>query len=337
MAPLQFLVLGGTSWLGGTVAALARDRGHEVTCLARGESGSVPPGVRHVRADRARPGAYDSVACQPWDVVLDVSWQPELVRSALSALAPTCDHWIYVSSVSVYADDTTPGSDETAPVHQPWPGRGHAEPSDYAGAKVSCETACQIGMGEHLMVARAGLIAGPGDRSDRFGYWPARFDRVSDDSEAVLVPPLDTPAQVVDVRDLAAWLVDSGERRRCGVYDAVGPVRSLGDVLTECARATQKQPLLVEVDQEWLQAQNITPWMGTRSLPLWLPMPDHAGTMRRSNDRAVRAGLDFRPLASTVADTLAWERDLGLNRSRQAGLAPWDEQTLLGKLSQTTQ
>lgn len=336
MTALHLLVLGGTSWLGGTVAALAHDRGHHVTCLARGESGSVPAGVRHVRADRARVGAYDGVAAQDWDVVLDVSWQPELVRSALSALGPRADHWIYISSVSVYVDEASPGGDEYGAVHPPWAGRGKAEPADYGQAKVSCETACRTAVENRLLVARAGLIAGGGDRSDRFGYWPARFDRVSSDSEKILVPPLDGPVQVIDVLDLAGWLVTAAEQRTRGTYDAVGPVTTLATVLEDCTRVTGKDPRLVEADQGWLLAQGVAPWSGSRSLPLWLPVPEHAGVMTRRNDRASAAGLRTAPLAATVGSALGWERQLGVARSRHAGLTPWDEQALLGRLHATT-
>src|SRR5512139_3570353 len=170
----RVLVLGGTSWLGGAVASLAVERGHRVTCLARGDSGTVPVGASHVRSDRWAPGAYDEVADRDWDAVVDVSWQPELVRSALDALAHRTRHWVYVSSISVYADHATPDADESAPVVDPWSGSGEVGLEAYGGAKVSCETSCRTALdSERLLVARGGLIVGYGDRSDRFGYWPA--------------------------------------------------------------------------------------------------------------------------------------------------------------------
>ena len=129
-AALDLLVLGGTSWLGGAVARHAADRGHRVTCLARGESGRPPAGVTWVRADRALPTAYDEVTGRGWDAVVDVSWQPAFVRSALDRLAATTRHWVYVSSCSVYADDTAPGQGEDAPVHEAHTGTG---PVDWIG------------------------------------------------------------------------------------------------------------------------------------------------------------------------------------------------------------
>ena len=137
--PIDLLVLGGTSWLGGAVARDALARGHRVTCLARGEAGTPPEGVTWVRADRREPGAYDQVALRDWDAVLDVSWQPEQVRSALAAVAAHARHWLYVSSCSVYSDDATPGTDESAPTHPPYAGTGPADIETYGPAKVACE------------------------------------------------------------------------------------------------------------------------------------------------------------------------------------------------------
>ena len=137
--PLDLLVLGGTSWLGGAVAQHALARGHRVTCLARGESGTPPDGVSWVRADRSAAGAYTEVASCDWNVVLDVSWQPDLVRSALAALAERARHWVYVSSCSVYADDSVPGEDEDAALHAAHPGSGVVPIEAYGPAKVACE------------------------------------------------------------------------------------------------------------------------------------------------------------------------------------------------------
>ena len=241
-APFRLLVLGGTSWLGGAVAALAVERGHHVTCLARGESGTVPAGATHVRADRWSPGAYRGVSNQDWDAVLDVSWQPELVRAALTALASRSRHWVFVSSISAYANHATPDADESAGLLEAWPGGGEAGVEAYGSAKVSCETSCRALMADdRLLIARAGLIVGYGDRSDRFGYWPTRFARASDGDE-VLAPPPGMADQVVDVVDLACWLLDAAERRLAGTLDAVGPAVTFTDVLAACADVTGVDP-----------------------------------------------------------------------------------------------
>ena len=326
---LRLLVLGGTSWLGGTVASLALGRGHEVTCLARGESGTVPPGAHHVRADRRQPDAYDAVSSDEWDAVVDVSWQPELVRSALAALARRTRHWVYVSSVSVYADHATPAADESATLLPTWSGSGEAAGEEYGEAKVSCETACaELLDPAALLTARAGLIVGYGDRSDRFGYWPARFARAVD-GERILAPPKGMPVQVIDVVDLAAWLVRAAEHRIWGTYDAVGPSLTFEEVADSCAAAVGVEPELVSPEEEWLRSAAVTPWAGPESLPLWLPLTSHAGMAARAGKRARAAGLMPRPLEETVEDCLRWEREQGLDRGRRAGLTPEREADLL--------
>jgi len=169
------LVLGGTQWLGREVARAALARGDDVTCLARGEAGAPADGVEWVRADRTQPGAYDAVAGRAWDVVVDVSWQPGMVRSALAALSGTTQTWVYVSSCSVYADHSVPDADESAPL-LPALDADEATQEQYGEAKVACEQECREARGDRpLLIARSGLIAGYGDRSDRFGYWMARF------------------------------------------------------------------------------------------------------------------------------------------------------------------
>ena len=329
---LDLLVLGGTSWLGGAVARRAVARGHRVTCLARGESGTPPEGVEWVRADRADAAAYDEVR-RPWDAVVDVSWQPALVRSALAALAPGARHWVYVSSCSVYADDRTPHADEEAPLHEPFTGSGDADMEAYGPAKVACELACVEAMGEeHVLLARAGLIGGYGDRSDRFGYWPARVAR-SRDGEPVLAPPRDAPLQVINVEDLADWLVRAAEDGTAGAVNATGDETTVGEVLDLSAREAHRTPAWREATDDWLTEQQVEPWAGPDSLPLWLPLPAYAGFMTRDNTRAHKAGLQPRPLGDTVRDALRWERELGLDRSRRAGLSPGREAELLRRLT----
>ena len=328
------LVLGGTSWLGGAVARRARDRGHAVTCLARGSSGSVPAGVTLVTGDRDDAGAYDVLAGRDWDFVVDVARQPLHVRGAVAALAGRTRHWVFVSTCSVYADDDTPGQDESGPLHPAWVGDGLAPDEDYGPAKVACEEAV-LDRFPSALVARAGLIVGYGDRSDRFGYWPARFARAAE-GEAVLVPPLDAWCQVIDVEDLAAWLVACGEAGRGGLANAMGEPVTLHDTFRACIEAAGTRPRPVEADDGWLQDRGVEPWMGEESLPLWLPQPGYAGFMCRSTHAARRAGLTTRPLVESARASLEWERERGLGRARRAGLSPERENDLLTSLGHTS-
>lgn len=327
------LVLGGTAWLGGELARAAAARGARVTCLARGESGTPPDGVRWVTADRRDPAAYGEVSRERWDEVVDVSWQPGLVRSALRALAGRAAHWTYVSSASAYARDDEPGADESAATHEPLAG-DEASPDTYGPAKVACELACADAVGDRLLVARVGLIGGPGDRSDRFGYWPARFALAAERADGpVLVPDAAAQSsQTIDVRDLAGWLVERGERRTAGTFNVVGERTPLGDVLALARKAAGYTGEVVTADQDRLHEQGVGFWMGPESLPLWLYGDGYAGFAARSDAAAVAAGLVRRPLSETVADTLAWERELGLDRARRAGLSHDRELALIDAL-----
>ena len=329
---LDLLVLGGTSWLGGTLARDALHRGHRVTVLARGESGDPPEEVTWVRADRTDPGAYDEVAEARWDAVLEVSWQPELVRGALAALGRAAEHWVYVSSSSVYLDEDVPDADESAPLHPPHTDPGVVDAEHYPGAKVTCERLCVEALGpERTLLARAGLIGGYGDRSDRLGYWPARIARAAD-HEPVLTPPRGTPVQVIDVEDLADWLLLCAEQRVAGAYNAVGEPTTMGAVLDGSRAAAGREPRFVEAQDAWLRAQGVEPWSGPDSLALWVPQPEYAGFASRRNDAAKAAGLRLRPLAATLQSTLTWERERGLGRPRKAGLRPERERELLDLL-----
>jgi nucleoside-diphosphate-sugar epimerase len=326
---MDILVLGGTSWLGGLVASVALGRGHAVTCLARGEAGEVPDGASFVRADRTAASAYVAVD-QRWDCVIDVSRDPAQVRSALSALAGQTDHWVFVSTVSVYRDHGS-GTESDA-LHEPWTSTDPPGAEGYPAAKVACEAACREAVPtERLLVARPGLVVGYGDRSDRFGYWVARLASVAGEDEAVLVPPVAQPVQVIDAKDLASWLVDGAERRIAGTYDAVGAVTTLAAILEACSACSSYPPLAVEAEQDWLEAQGVAPWSGPESLPLWLSAEDQA-MMTRSNAAALAAGLELTPLPETVASVLAWEEARGLLRARRAGLSPEREAELLAPL-----
>jgi nucleoside-diphosphate-sugar epimerase len=328
---MRILVLGGTAWLGGVVAAEAAGRGHDVTCLARGESGSAPAGAGWVRADRDRPGAYDVVAGQTWDAVVDVTRHPGHARGAVAALAEQAAFFVFVSTGNVYADHATPGTDESAPLLPPLDGDRMDDMEEYGEAKVACEEAVLAGFGpDRCAVARAGLIGGPGDTSGRTGYWPLRLAHPAADDGRVLVP--DTPdqaTQVVDVRDLARWLVDLAERRTAGVFNATGETTTFAEHLSVAREVAGHTGALVAMSPAWLSAHDVEVWMGARSLPLWLPMPEYAGFVSRDSSAARAAGLRHRPLAETLRDTLAWELEQGVDRARRAGLSAADERELL--------
>lgn len=324
----SLLILGGTAWLGRELATQAVDAGVAVTCLARGEAGLVAEGATLVPADRTLPGAYDAVRGRPWDVVIDVSWQPDLVRSATDALADVTAHWIYVSSASVYADTATPGADEDAELLPPLMS-GPASTEKYGEAKVGCERLVTERIGaERSLLARVGLIGGPDDGSDRFGYWVSRFALAGSDDVLVPVSP-DLSAQVIDVRDLASFLLACGDLAATGPVNVSGECLPFAAVIDASAEVAGFTGQMVPVEQGWLVEHDVQPWAGPRSLPLWLPMPEYAGFGSRSTARALDLGLRRRPLASTLTDVLADERARGLDRTRRAGLTRIEELDLL--------
>jgi 2'-hydroxyisoflavone reductase len=296
---MRILVLGGTVFLSRAVAADAVARGHEVTCAARGTSGSVPEGARLVSVDRTQPlpdlGEFDAV--------VDVARHPSWVRHAVTAHADA--HWVFVSTVNVYADDATPGgTPDTLPLVEPIEEDVDLkeDPEAYGPMKVACERIVLDGAAS-AMVMRPGLIVGPKDPTGRFSYWPRRLAAGGE----VLAPgdPADL-MQVVDVRDLATWAVTACAQRTTGVYDGVGPAMPMADLLAQCADGVEADVTWTWVDQEFLQKQGVEPWMGPGAIPLWLPRPEYDGLPAHDVQPSLDAGLTVRALADTTRDTLAW-------------------------------
>jgi 2'-hydroxyisoflavone reductase len=195
-----------------------------------------------------------------------------------------------------------PGSGRTRPLRPPAaPEIEVSTDETYGAAKVACEQA----VGEEAFICRAGLIVGPEDPTGRFTYWSARLARGGD----VLAPgtPGD-PVQFIDVRDLAQWIVHAAEAGLTGIYDGIGPPRTRGELLDDCAAALGSSCTFTWIDRAFLEQQDVRRWAGPRSLPLWLPLPDFAGFATRDTTPARQAGLTVRPLSETARETLDWLR-----------------------------
>jgi nucleoside-diphosphate-sugar epimerase len=329
---MRILVLGGTVFLSKAVATEAVRRNHEVVCAARGASGSVPEGAELVVVDRDQPGALEVLRGDRFDAVVDVAkMSVTWVREALHALGGSTDHWTFVSSCSVYRDHSSAGQTVQSPTLPPLEDDPTApfDANRYGSVKVASEHAVLDQLEDRAFIVRAGLITGPGDPSDRFGYWPARM---SQGGQVAVPDSPDQAASHVDVRDLAAWIVDAAENRLVGTFDGTGPSEPLSFFLGEIAGAVAPPGTqLVRVPLEVLDRLKIAPWAGPRSLPLWLT-ESHLAMMFRDARPAMAAGLRVRPVGETAKDALAYERELGLDRVRRAGLTPDEEYELLSAL-----
>ncbi|GGM46894.1 reductase [Longimycelium tulufanense] len=316
------------------VAAEVVGRGHDVVCAARGTSGLVPGGARLVRIDRNEPDAYAPLSGGWFDAVVDVAWMSyRWVTEALRALGDNAGHWTFVSSMNVYADKNTCGQGIDAPLVEPVRGEGdpgQQDPPDrYGGVKVASEMAVREAVGDRAFVLRSGLIVGPDDPTDRFGYWPARLSR----GGRVVVPDVpDQLTQYVDVRDLASWVVDAAESRLVGTFDGACAPLPLGKLLGGVAAVVAPPGTeLVPVAPKVLTEMGVSPWAGPNSLPLWLPA-GCAGFTAHDVAPSLAAGLRIRPLADTVRAALADERRRGLDRPGVAGLTPTKENEVLSGL-----
>jgi nucleoside-diphosphate-sugar epimerase len=322
---MKLLVLGGSVFLSKAVAADAVRRGHDVTCANRGTSGSVPDGAALVVWDRSQPAPAE--LGDDFDAVVDVGRYPSWTRTAVATFPSA--HWVFVSTVNVYSDESTPGGRPgTLPLREPIDEDVDlaVDMEAYGPMKVACEQIVRDGAASTTVI-RPGLIVGPGDPSGRFSYWPARMA----DGGSVLAPgrPEDS-TQIIDVHDLATWIVDGAEARLVGDYDGVGRATTMADVLAAVAEGCGAEVTLTWVPQELLTEQAVEPWAGPDSLPLWLPRPEYDGMTAHDATPSHDAGLVTRSVADTARETLAWLRTTpdakvtGMSREREAELlAAW--------------
>jgi 2'-hydroxyisoflavone reductase len=338
-APRRILILGGAGLTGPHQVRYALERGHSVTLFNRGRT-PLPPDlagrVEQLHGDRAA-GDLRALQGRTWDVCIDnPTTLPAWARDAAQLLAGRVAHYIFISTISAYADLARPVT-ESSPLHAYRGPDPYAETMDtlrasgfelYGPLKVMSEREVQLRFPSAAAIVRPGLIVGPGDATDRFTYWPLRVRRGGE----VLAPgtPHD-PVQVIDARDLAEWTIRLAEQRATGVFNATGPAAALafGTLLETIRDAVQAQATFTWVPTPFLQAQEVAPWS---DMPSWVP-PDGeaAGMMCADIGAALAAGLTFRPLAHTVRDTLAWFDTLPEPRraAQRAGLTAERERAVL--------
>jgi 2'-hydroxyisoflavone reductase len=328
---MNILILGGTRFLGRHLVDAALNRGHEVTLFNRGKTNpDLYPDIETLLGDR--DSGLDALAGHQWDAVIDTSgYFPRLVRDSAQALVGAVEHYTFISSISVYADEATVSVhsndvlDENSPV-------GTIEDESveeitgetYGPLKALCEQEVQKVFSEGALIIRPGLIVGPYDTSDRFTYWPVRLARGGD----VLAPgDPQMPVQIIDARDLAEWNIRMVEDQVTGVFNATGPQPplTLQKVIETCQQVAGVSAEIVWVSEEFLLEQEVAPFT---EMPLWLP--EGVWGMSRVNvSRALAAGLKFNPLAETIADTLAWANTRPADYAWVNGLTPEREAELL--------
>lgn len=329
---MKLLFIGGTRFVGLHLVDAALAAGHEVTLFHRGVTEAARrPGVTHLLGDRRQ--GLDALRTGQWDAVIDTcGFLPSEVRASAELLRGRVGRYVFISSISAYASFAQVNHEASALAELPQ-GEDTVNPAEaYGPLKAQCERAAVQCLGEdRVLLIRPGLIVGPGDPTGRFTWWPARIARATE-AEPVLVPGSpDRTVQFIDARDLAAFVLQSVLAQRAGPCNVVAPPCrwTFGELMATCALVAGSAPRWVWAEAAWLEAHGVGPWM---DMPLWLPDDgEHACFMRVDTSRAQAAGLQVRPLADTVRDTLSWWR--GLPPDKQAfaatGLKPEREQALL--------
>jgi 2'-hydroxyisoflavone reductase len=312
---MKLLILGGTRFLGRHLVDEALARDDDVTIFTRGRQ-PVPWGGRVTalvgdRDPRIAPGLA-ALEAGAWDAVIDCSgYVPRVVEASARLLASRVRRYLFVSSMSVYAKTERPQMDERTPVAELADPANEQVMEHYGALKAACEAVVARSYGARATNVRPGLIVGPFDGTDRFGYWVARFVNPallgSRPARAVVPAPREHPVQFIDARDLARWLLDLASRDVAGTFNGCSPALhwTMGDLVDELRQASPAPPEPAWIDDATLVAHDVAPWTG---LPLWLPPsdPDSAGFMAMDCSRAEAAGLAIRPLGETIADTAAW-------------------------------
>ena len=333
-AKKRLLILGGTGFIGPPMVRYALERGHEVTIFTRGKSKTTIAGVEHLIGDRT--GDLEALKGRKWNVVLDNNARDyRWVKLTTELLKGQVGHYLFVSSISAYANDLF-GYDR---VDQPWteaPFSTKSElakiPNDfvegqelpYETTKVMSEMLAEAAFPGRTTIVRPGFIVGPGDPTDRFTYWPVRIEKGGE----VLAPGDGSdPAQFIDVRDLVEWIIRLVENEDYGIYNGVGlaSVPSMAEMLYGIRAVTTRPVKFTWVPIQFLREHEVQPYT---DMPIWLPDDP---LMAVDNSPAIASGLSFRPLAVTVADTLAWYKTLPAKRQAELriGIKPEREKMVL--------
>ncbi len=336
--PLRILILGGTGFTGPFQVRYALSRGHKVTVFNRGKThpGELPKAAEQLIGDRN--GQLDALKGRKWDVVVDIpTTLPVWVRDAAQVLQGNVDRYVFISTISVYSDNSKPGMDESGPLAKYEGADAMKETQQtltasryglYGPLKVLSEKEAEKWFRGKALIVRPGLIVGPGDESDRFTYWPLRLDRGGE----ILAPGAPTdPVQFIDARDLAEWTIRMVEQGTIGTFNATGPKSKLtiGEMLDGIKKVTNTESRFTWVDADFLAAQKVRPWS---DMPVWVPpRGGEAGFAEISIKKALDKGLTFRSVPDTAKATLDWFRKQTPERQSKlkAGIKPERETEVL--------
>ncbi|MGH9886549.1 MAG: NAD-dependent epimerase/dehydratase family protein, partial [bacterium] len=328
-AKKKILVLGGTGFIGPHLVNAAIARGHTVTLFNRGKTHpGLFPDVEKLHGDR--DGQLEALANRSWDAVIDPSgYVPRIVKMSAELLAPRVQHYVFVSTISVYAKMDVVNADESSPVETIADPANEDVKANYGALKALSEKTAEAAMPGRVAALRPGLIIGPGDPTGRFTHWPTRL---AEGGEVLAPGDGSTPVQYIDGRDLGAWITRVVENGTTGTMNALGPEQrvTMKDVLDECNRALGNKAQLVWVGNDLLEKEEVHPWS---EMPLWIPnQGEYAGFGTLDNRKAVKAGLTFRPIGETAKDTLAWLETLPpeeRTKARTSGIKPDKEAKVL--------
>ena len=330
---VRILLLGGTLFLGRHLVDAAVARGHEITLFNRGQTNpNLFPELESLVGDR--DGNLEALKGRAWDTVIDTSGRlPRLVKASATLLADAVEHYVFLSSVSVYANRSVTGIAEDAPVAQLANESSEDVIADYAALKVLCEREATAAMSGRALNVRAGLLVGPYDNTARFTYWPWRISRGGE----VLAPGHpDRPVQFIHTRDLADWIIRAAEERITGTLNATGPEQPLtmAEFLEACRDVTGGDARFIWVGEEFLLERQV---IAFTEMPLWLRKVSE-GMLAVNIEKALVTGLTLRPLAATIRETFVWHENLsgdaadhssslygvegkaGIDRAREASL-----------------
>jgi 2'-hydroxyisoflavone reductase len=332
---LKVLILGGTGFIGPHFVRVLREAGHTLTLFNRGKRDpEADAGVEQLLGDRN--GQIEALRGRDWDVVVDNSgYTPKQVRATADLLKGHVKQYLFISSVAVYADFKQPGIDEDAPLATlKDPTTDTVNGETYGGLKVLCEKVVDAAYGKNATIIRPSYIAGPGDPTDRFTYWPWR---VAQGGEMIAPGQPGDPFQYIDVRDLADFVRTCVEKTVGGAYNLCVPQGfvTIGSLLEASRKVTGADTKFVWASPEFLEKHEIIGGNAKGNyMPIWQSASsDDAGIVQCKSERAVRQGLKFRGLETTIRETLEWQKGRPAEQQKlRAGLAPDQEKELLAKM-----